>query len=156
MARLIEGQVDSTEFAELAESAESYNCFPSSIKQLKNFTSTYSDTFSRILSVKNHTNFIFHQFHVFIYDPIPKNENVELVETFRKFHLLCAVMDSGYSGQLDHLIIFFIYNTNSFSKILFSFELIFKQKIGNRTFICPSENRSQPNLETNPVYLSKF
>ena len=27
-------------------------------------------------------------------------------------------MDSGYSAQLDHLILFFIYNTYYFSKLL--------------------------------------
>ena len=40
-----------------------------------------SDTFSGILSVKNHPNFIFRQFHVFGYAPIPKNQNVEFEES---------------------------------------------------------------------------
>ena len=38
--------------------------------------------------LKNHSNFIFRQFLVFVYDPIPKNENVEFAESFRKSHLL--------------------------------------------------------------------
>ena len=53
------GQVDSKEFAESAESAENYNHLSSSIKQPKNYFSTYSDTFSWILSVKNHPNITF-------------------------------------------------------------------------------------------------
>ena len=53
------GQVDSTEFAKSAESAENYNYLSSSIKQPKNYLLTYSDTFSWILLIKNHPNFIF-------------------------------------------------------------------------------------------------
>ena len=45
-----------------------------------NYFSTYSDTFSRILSVKNYPNFIFRQFHVFGYGTIPKNESAEFAE----------------------------------------------------------------------------
>ena len=48
-----------------------------------NYFSTYSDTFSRILSVKNYPNFIFRQFHVFGYGTIPKNESAEFAESFR-------------------------------------------------------------------------
>ena len=48
-----------------------------------NYFSTYSDTFSRILSIKNHPNFIFHQFSVFGYGSIPKIENLEFAESFR-------------------------------------------------------------------------
>ena len=59
------GQVDSTEFAKLAESVENYNYLSSSIKQPKNYLSTFSDTFSRILFIKNHSNFIFRQFGLF-------------------------------------------------------------------------------------------
>ena len=82
------GQVDSTEFAELAESAKNYNYLSSLIKQPKNYLSTYSDTLSRNLSVKNHPNFIFHQFRVFGYGSICKNENAEFAESFTNFHLL--------------------------------------------------------------------
>ena len=63
------------EFEESAESAENCNLVSSSIKQLKNYPSTYSDTFSLILSVKNHPNLIFCQFCVFVYHPVPENEN---------------------------------------------------------------------------------
>ena len=82
------GQVDSTEFAELDESAENYNYLSSSIKQHKNYLTTYSDAFSWILSVKNDPNFIFREYRVFGYGPIPKNENAEFAESFRNFHLL--------------------------------------------------------------------
>ena len=82
------GQVDSTEFAESAESTKNYNYLSSSIKQPKNYLSTYSDTFSRILFVKIHPNFIFRQFRVFNYGPIRKNESVEFAESLRNFHLL--------------------------------------------------------------------
>ena len=75
---LISDQVNSTEFAESAESAENYNYHSSLIKQPKNYLSTYSDIFSWILSVKNHLNCIFRQFRVFCYGPIPKNENTEI------------------------------------------------------------------------------
>ena len=68
---------------EFAESAENYNYVSSLIKQSKNYFSTYSDTSSGILSVKNHPNFIFCQFSVFGYGPKPKNENAEFAESFR-------------------------------------------------------------------------
>ena len=55
-------------------------------------------------------------------------------------------MDSGYSPQLDHLIIFFIYNTDYFSELFISFELFFKQKIGSKNFVCLSENRKYIKL----------
>ena len=77
------GQVDSTEFAESVESVENYNYVSSLIKWPKNYFSAYSDTFLQILSVKNHPNFIFHQFCVFDYGPIPKNKNAGLAESFR-------------------------------------------------------------------------
>ena len=43
------GQVNSTEFAEFAESAEIYNYLSSSMKYPKNYLSAYPDTLSRIL-----------------------------------------------------------------------------------------------------------
>ena len=82
------GQVDSTEFAELPESAENHNILSSLIKQPKNYPWTYSDTFSQILSVKNNSNFIFLQFRIFICGPIPKSENAESAESFIKLFLL--------------------------------------------------------------------
>lgn len=72
-----------------AEFVESYNYLPSSITQPKNYLSIYSDTFSRILSDKNHPNFTLHQFRVFGYGPIPKNEITEFAVSLRKCHLLC-------------------------------------------------------------------
>ena len=51
-------------------------------------------------------------------------------------------MDSGYSAQLDHLILFFTYNTDYFSKLLISSEFFSEQKIRNRNFVCPIEERS--------------
>ena len=65
-------------------------------------------------------------------------------------------MNSGYSAQLDHLILFFIYNADYFSKLIISFEIFFKQKIGNRNFVCLIENRKYIKLEISPVHLSKF
>ena len=61
--------------------------------------------------------------------------------TFQKLSFTVPVMNSVYSAQFDHLILFFMYNTDYFSKLLFSFELFFKQEIVNRNFVCPSENR---------------
>ena len=84
MTLIFLGQVDSTEFAESAESMGNYNYLTSLIKQSKNYLLTYSDVFSRILSVKNYPNFIPPlQFHVFGYGPIPKKEMLELAENFR-------------------------------------------------------------------------
>ena len=45
----------------------------------------YSDNFSLILSVKNHSNLIFSQFHVLVDGPVPKNKNVEFAEDFKSF-----------------------------------------------------------------------
>ena len=84
------GQADSTEFA---ESAENYNYLSSWIKHPKNYLSAYSDTLSRVLSVKNHPNFIFRRFRVFGDGSIYKNENTEFAESFR---------NSVYSAQFDH------------------------------------------------------
>ena len=50
-------------------------------------------------------------------------------------------MDSGYSAQLDHLILLYIQYRLLFKISYISFELFFKQKIGNRNFFCPNENR---------------
>ena len=72
-----------------AEFAENDNHLSSSIAQPKNYLSIYSDTFSRILSDKNYPNFTLHQFRVFGYGPIPKNEITEFSVSFRKCHLLC-------------------------------------------------------------------
>ena len=58
MTLIFLGQVDSTEFAESAESTGNYNYLTSLIEQSKNYLLTYSDAFSRILSVKNYPNFI--------------------------------------------------------------------------------------------------
>ena len=79
---------NSREFTESAESTKNYNCLSSSINQPKNYPSTYSDSFSRILSIKNRPNFIFCQFGIFVYDSTPKNKNVEFTESFRKFYSL--------------------------------------------------------------------
>ena len=39
-------------------------------------------------------------------------------------------MDGGYSAQLDHLILFFIYNTDYFSKLLiFHFNFFSNEKL---------------------------
>ena len=54
-----DGLVNYTEFSESTESAENYNCLSSLIKQPKNYSSTCSDAFSQILSVKNHSSFYF-------------------------------------------------------------------------------------------------
>ena len=83
----IKGQVDSTEFAESAESAENHNFISSLIKQPKEYLSTYSDTFSQILSVKNNSNSSFLQFRVFVCGPIPKNEKAEFAKGFKKFKI---------------------------------------------------------------------
>ena len=79
----------------------------------------------------------------FGYGRITKNENRGIRGKFQKLSFTLPVMHSGYSAQLDHLILFFIYNTDYFSKLLFSFELFFKQKIVNRNFVYPSENTFQ-------------
>ena len=83
----IKGQVDSTEFAESAESAENHNFISSLIKQPKEYPWTYSDTFSQILSVKNNSNSSFLQFRVFVCGPIPKNEKAEFAKGFKKFKI---------------------------------------------------------------------
>ena len=102
-------RVDSTEFAELAESAENHNFLSSLIKQPKNYSRTYSDTFSQILSVKNNSNSIFLQFCVFVCGPLSKNENAEFAEGFKKFIKLTeSVLDSGCTAQIDHLLPMFI------------------------------------------------
>ena len=61
---------------------------------------------------------------------------------FQKVSTTVPVIGSGYSAQVHNLLLFFIYNTEYFSKLIFSFELICKQKIGNRNFICQNENTS--------------
>ena len=91
------------EFAELAESAENHNFLSFLIKQPKNYPWTYSDTFSQILSVKNNFNSIFHQFRVFVSGPIPKNENAEFAEGFKKFIKFTEpVLVSACTAQIDH------------------------------------------------------
>ena len=54
------------------------------------------------------------------------------------------VMDSGSSTQLVHLILFFIYNTDYFLKLLISFELFLNKKmaIGTSFAQVKKENRS--------------
>ena len=96
------GQVDSTEFVEFVESMENHNFLSLLIKQPKNYPWTYSDTFSQILPVKNNLNSILLQFHVFVCGPIPKNENVEFAEVFKKFKKFTgSVLHSGCSAQID-------------------------------------------------------
>ena len=53
-------------------------------------------------------------------------------------------MDSGSSTQLDHLILFFRYNTDYFLKLLISFELFLNKKlaIGSSFAHVKKENRS--------------
>ena len=115
------GQVDSMEFAELAESAENHNFLSFLIKQPKNYPWTYSDTFSLILSVKNNFNSIFLQFRVFVCGPIPKHENAEFAEVFKKFIKFTEpVLDSGCTAQIDHLLPMFIYTADYFSNLLLS------------------------------------
>ena len=113
------GQVDSTEFAELAESAENHNFLPSLIKQPKYYPWTYSDTFSQILSMKNNSNSIFLRFRVFVCGPMPKNEKAELAEGFKKFLKFTeSVLDSGCSAQINHLLPMFIYTADCFSNFI--------------------------------------
>ena len=45
------GEVDSTKLTKSEESAKNYNCFSSFIKHPENYPSTYSDTFSPVVSV---------------------------------------------------------------------------------------------------------
>ena len=47
---------------------------------------------------------------------------------YLKLSFTVPAMNSGYDAQFDHLILFFIYNTDYFSKLLFSFELFVKQR----------------------------
>ena len=58
-------------------------------------------------------------------------------------------MDIGYSVQLDHLLLFFTYNIDNFSKFLFPFELFSNKKLGIGTIV-----KIDPKLEVSPVYLS--
>ena len=74
---------------------------------------------------------------------------------FQKISFTVPVMERSYSWQLDHLILFFMYNTDYFLKLRYLSEIVFKQKIGNRNFICASEN-TLPKLKTGAVYLSKL
>ena len=91
------------------------------------------DTFSRIPSVKIHSNFIFHQFCVFVYGTISKNKTVKFAESFRKFNLLYWWwIVVTVSAQLDHLILMFTY---------FFILRFFKQKIAQGNLVYPSENR---------------
>ena len=82
---------------------------------------TYSDTFPQILSVKNDSNSIFLQFRVFVCGPIPKNENAESAEGFKKFIKFTeSVLDSGCTAQIDHLLPMLIYAADYFSNLLLS------------------------------------
>ena len=97
-------------------------------KQSKNYPWTYSDTFLQILSVKNNSNFIFLQFCVFVCGPIPKNENAEFAEGFKKLQKFTeSVLDSGCSAQIGHLLPMFIY-TDYFSNLLLSIWTSFQTK----------------------------
>ena len=82
-------RMTSKEFADRRNSWKVIITFLPHITQPKNYLSIYSDTFSRILSDKNHPNFTLHQFRVFGYGPIPKNEITEFAVSLRKCHLLC-------------------------------------------------------------------
>ena len=122
-------QVDSTELAELAELAENHNFLPSLIKKPKDYPWTYSDTFSQILSMKNNSNSIFLRFRVFVCGPMPKNENAEFAEGFKKFLKFTeSVLDSGCSAQIDHLLPMFIYPADYFSNLLLSIWTFFQTK----------------------------
>ena len=104
--------------------------------------------------VKNHPNFVFRQFHVFVYGPLPKTKTWNWWKVSGKF-IHCTNDGEKLQWQLDHLILFLLYNTDYFLKLLYLFEIVFKQKIGNRNFICAIEN-TLPKLKTGPVYLSKL
>ena len=130
-----EDQDNTREFTESVQSTNNYNCLSSSINQPKNYPSTYSDSFSQILSVKNHPNFIFCQFRIFVYGPTPKNKNVEFTESLRKFYLLYQwwILVPVHSLITWYYFIqyrLFVYSTDYFLKLLFPFELFFEQKIG--------------------------
>ena len=120
---------DYMEFAESTESAENYNYLSLSIKRPTNCSSPYTDTFSWILSVKNHSNFIFGQFCIFVNGPIPKNENTEFEESFRKFHLLYQWWTMVTVQQFDHLILRFINTRDYFSNLIFLFDFFSKKKL---------------------------
>ena len=109
--------------------------FLSSMKQPKNYLSAYSDTLSRILSVKNQANFIFRQFRDFGYGPTRKSENAEFAESFRNFHLLyqCTIWSLDTIIYIQYRLLF---------KITLFVGFFFKQKLGNKNFVCPSEKRS--------------
>ena len=53
-----------------------------------------------------------------------------MLQKFQKVSFTVPVMNSGYIAQFDHLILFFVYNTNYILKITFSFELFSNQKLG--------------------------
>ena len=116
-------QVDSTVFAESAESAENHNFLSSLIKQPKNYPETYPDTFSQILSAKNNSNFIFLQFRVFVCGPVPKNENAEFAEGFKKFHLLyqCWIVVTVHRMITRYLCLYTLQIT--FQTCVYPFEL---------------------------------
>ena len=53
--------------------------------------------------------------------PIPKNNNVEFAEDFKKFIKFTeSVLDSGCTAQIDHLLPMFIYTSYYFSNLLLS------------------------------------
>ena len=62
-----------------------------------------------------------------------------------KVSFTVPVMDSGYSAQLDHLMLFFIYNRDYFSKLLFSFELFLNKKLGIGTSFSPVKIDPDPS-----------
>ena len=147
------GQVDSMEFAELAESTENHHFLSSLIKQPRNYPWTYSDTFSQILSVENNSNSIFLQFCVFVCGPIPKSENVEFAEGFKKFIKFTeSVLDSGCTAQIDHLLPMFIYTADYFSNLLLSIWTSFQTKNWKMELCLPkwkqilAHVRNRPNV----------
>ena len=125
------GQVDSTEFAESAESAENHNFLSSLIKQPKNYPWTYCDTFSQILPVKNNSSFISLQCRVFVCGPVPKNENAEFAEGFKKFHLLyqCWIVVTVHRLIARYQCLYTLQIT--FETYFCPFQLFSNKKLGN-------------------------
>ena len=66
-----------------------FHCFSRSIFYGVKILARLIPRNSRIVSVKNYSNFIFFQFRVFVYGPVPENDNAEFAESLKKFHLLC-------------------------------------------------------------------
>ena len=126
---------NSREFTESAESTKNYNCLSSSINQPKNYPSTYSDSFSRILSVKNRLNFIFCQFRISFMAPHLKTKMWNSQKVSESF-IHCT--SDGYWFQctdwsLDTIV--YIQYRLLFKITLFMWTF-FQTK--NRNLVCPS------------------